>query len=159
MEGYDVVTTDGHKFGRVVRATGDTLVVEHGAILKHCVALPRELADVDDDAGEVHTSVSKELLDEAPRVKNGEVDEKAVAAYYGLARGYEAPSSEGYGELRPDDPGRTAEEDARRFGLRTDEEERTTVRSGAKPGEGPLDRGSSPGLTGGDRYRDFPQED
>jgi hypothetical protein len=156
MEGYDVLTYDGHKFGRVVRAEGDTLVVEHGALLKYRIGLPRELADVDAERRVVHTTVSKRLLEEAPRVKNGDVDEDAVAAYYGLARGYEAPSTAGYGDVLPDETGRSAEDDAHRLGVRTGEEERAAVRTGADPGEGRLDRDVSTGLTGGDRYRDAP---
>ena len=159
MEGYDVLTYDGHKFGRVVRAEGNTLVVEHGTLIKHCIALPRELADVDAEGEVVQTTVSKRLLEEAPRVKNGHVDEDKVAAYYGLARGYEAPSTGGYGDVLPGEAGRSAEEDAHRLGVTTDEEERATVRSGAAAGEGRLDRGVSAGMTGGDRYRDAPSDE
>jgi hypothetical protein len=159
VEGYEVVANDGSKFGEVVGMVGDTLIVEHGTLLKHRVGLPRELARVDDDAGVVRTTVSKEILDEAPEVGEDSVDERAVAEYFGLARGSDAPETEGYGDLDPDEPARSAEEDASRFGIETDEEARVRVRKGLAAGEGPLDRGVSSGATGGDRFRDAPQTD
>jgi hypothetical protein len=40
-----------------------------------------------------------------------------VAEHYGLAAGDPAPETKGYGELRPDDPARSAEEQELRAGL------------------------------------------
>ena len=34
MEGYDVVTVDEHKIGKVVGESGDYLIVEQGTLLK-----------------------------------------------------------------------------------------------------------------------------
>jgi hypothetical protein len=150
MEGYEVVTHDDQRYGRVARVLGETIVVERGTIFKHKTALPREMTQVDEDAKVVRTTLSKELLDDAPTVEGESVDQQAVATYYGLAGGVEAPDTEGYGELRPGDPATTAEQDAHRFGVGTAEEERLRVRKG----EGAHDRGTSPGLAGGDRFRD-----
>jgi hypothetical protein len=159
VEGYEVVANDGSKVGEVVGTVGDTLVVQHGTLFKHRVGLPRELARVDDDARVVRTTVSKEVLDEAPEIGDDSVDERAVAEYFGLARGSEAPETEGYGDIAPDEPARSAEEDAARLGLETDEEARVRTQKGLAAGEGPLDRGVSSGATGGDRFRDAPQND
>jgi hypothetical protein len=136
LEGYEVVTNDGRKAGRVVRVDEDVLVVEHGTLRKHRNALPREFAHVDDDEKVVRATVSKELLEEAPEV-NGEVDQRAIAAYYGFAGGFEAPSTEGYGDTLPDDPGRSSEEQAGRAGVTTGPEERIHVREGEAPADEP----------------------
>jgi hypothetical protein len=157
VEGYEVVTNDDQKVGRVAAVAGNLLVVEHGTIRKHRNALPLELARVDDDARIVRATVSKDLFSDSPDVNADDVDESAVAAYYGLARGFEAPSSEGYGEVRPDETARSAEEDAQRLGATPPTQERANVRAGLSTDEGARDRGSSPGATGGDRFGDAPQ--
>jgi hypothetical protein len=159
VEGYEVVANDDRKVGEVVGVAGDTLIVQHGTLFKHRVGLPRELVSVDDEARVVRATVSKEVLDEAPEVDGDSFDARQVAEYYGLARGSEAPDTLGYGDVAPDEAGRSAEDDARRLGLETDEEERLRTRTGLSAGEGPLDRGVSSGATGGDRFRDAPQDD
>jgi hypothetical protein len=73
-------------------------------------------------------------------------DEQAVAAHYGLASGYEAPETEGYGEVLPDDPATTAEDDARRAGISSATEERLHARSGDDPAA--RQQATSPGLLG-----------
>ena len=62
MEGYEVVTVDEHKVGKVVGESGDFLIVEQGALLKSKHALPREFAHVDD--AEQHPGVR---LDSGPQ--------------------------------------------------------------------------------------------
>ncbi len=141
MEGYDVVTNDDEKVGQVAAVSGDHLVVEHGTIRKHRNALPLELARVDDDAHVVRATVSKEVLTDSPEVNDDDVDEGAVAAYYGLASGLEAPSTEGYGEVLPDETARSAEEDAQRCGVGSGPEERVRVRESQDPEFGPRERG------------------
>lgn len=158
MEGYEVVANDDSKVGEVVGVVGQTLIVQHGTLFKHRVGLPRELVRVDDEARVVRATVSKNILDEAPEIEDDAVDEQGIAEYFGLARGSEAPTTEGYGDLDPDEAGRSAEEDAQRLGLETDEEARVRTRKGLAAGEGPLDRGTSSGITGGDRFRDAPQD-
>ena len=137
MEGYEVVTNDGRKAGHVVRVSGGVLVVEHGVLLKHRNALPRELAHVDDEAKVVRATVSRELLEEGPKVNGEAVDERAVAAYYGLASGFEAPSTEGYGDTVADDPARGSEEQAARNRVQTGPEERVNVRERRAPADEP----------------------
>ena len=155
MEGYDVYTSDGDRLGHVVSRVGDTLVVEHGTLRKSCHPLPLAFVETDDDSRVVRTTLSKELIQDSPKVKNGEMDEIEVARYYGLAAGEVAPETEGYGALNADDPARTPVADAYAANVETAEEQRARIREGGNaPGEGPSDTGSSPGLLGGDRFRD-----
>jgi hypothetical protein len=154
MEGFEVLTSDDGKAGRVVDVRGDNLIVEHGTIFKSRHALPRTFAHVDEAEGVVRASVSKELIESSPKVDNGEVDERAVAEHYGLAEGYESPPTEGYGESVPDDPAFGAERDRQRAGMTATEEERARIQRDSEPGSGALDSVSSPGITGGDRARD-----
>ena len=154
MEGFEVITSDDAKAGRVVEVRGDNLIVEHGTIFKSRHALPRTFVDVDDAGQVARASVSKEILESSPKLDDGEVDERAVAEHYGLAEGFEEPPTQGYGETVPDDPAFGAERDRQSAGMTATEEERARIRSGSEPGSGALDSISSPGLTGGDRRRD-----
>ena len=146
MEGYDVITSDEHKLGHVVGTIGDYLVIEHGTLHKTRHPVPKRFAEAKDAEKVVRLTISKELVCEAPKVKNGSLDERAVAEHYGLAAGYEEPETKGYGELLPDDPGRTAEDDALRAGIPTAEQERLRARE-------PDPEPESPGLLGERRFR------
>jgi hypothetical protein len=160
MEGYDVVTNDDKKFGRVVRVEGSTIVVEHGTLLKHKIALPRDLTEVDEASRTVRTTVSKQLLADAPKVEGDSVEKGAVAAYFGLAGDADVPNTEGYGETLPEDPARTADEEGHGLGVPTGEEERLRVRKSVGETESAVHRPApSPGITGGDRFRDAPGAD
>ena len=44
MEGYEVVTVDEHKIGKVVGESGEFLIVEQGILRKSKHPLPREFA-------------------------------------------------------------------------------------------------------------------
>jgi hypothetical protein len=141
VERYDVITSDEHKLGHVAGTIGDNLVVEHGALRKSKHPVPKAFAHADDGEQVVRLTVSKEIVETAPKVNGDELDERAVAEHYGLAAGFEAPKTEGYGELLPDDPARAAEDDALRAGIPTAEQERLRARSGDE-------EPSSPGLLG-----------
>jgi hypothetical protein len=85
MKDYDVVTHDDEKvIGHVVDKVGGNYIVEQGRLRKTKHALPEEFGRVDDEARRLLITVSKELLEDSPKV-NGDVDEDAVAAHYGLA--------------------------------------------------------------------------
>ena len=90
MEGYDVVTIDDEKVGKVVDTHGDHLIVEQGTIRRSKHALPRTFAEVDDGEKVVRMTVTKDIFCDSPKI-NGEVDETAIATYYGLAGGSETP--------------------------------------------------------------------
>jgi hypothetical protein len=151
MEGYDVLTVDDDKVGHVIEEDGDFLIVEHG-LLKTKHALPRTFVEVEADAKIVRTTLSKQLIHDSPKAGD-DYDRHEIAEYYGLAEGYDDPVTRGAGDMLPDDPARSAEEDAVRAGI-DPIQERVNVHKGMTSGHGDLDRSNSPGITGGDRFRD-----
>jgi hypothetical protein len=140
MEGYDVVTIDDEKVGTVAEEAGDFLIVEHGLLRKSSHALPRQLAHANEEAREVRITVAKEVFLDSPEL-DGDLDERAVQEYYGLAPS-EGPGTEGYGVTDPGDPARSSEEQAMRDGVEPTEEQRARIRTGEPELE------ESPGLLG-----------
>jgi hypothetical protein len=143
MEGYDVVTVDDHKIGKVVGESGQFLIVEQGALLKSKHPLPREFAHIDDSEQQVRVTVPKEIVSDSPKIDD-DFDEQAAAEYYGLGPS-SGPGTEGYGTSDAGDPSRSSEEQAARQGLEPAEEERARIREGV--GESGLPE-SSPALLG-----------
>lgn len=151
MEGFEVVTSDDHKFGHVAGVEGDYVVVEHGTLRKAKHAIPQAFVHADESEQAVRLSVSKEIVESSPKLENGSFDRRAVAEHYGLAEATPAPETEGYGDVLPDDPGRSADEEAVLAGRETADQQRAEIREGGmQPGQ--EDLGSSPGLLG-DRIR------
>jgi hypothetical protein len=128
MEGYDVVTVDDHKIGKVVGESGMFLIVERGALVKSKHALPREFAHVDDSEQQVRVTVPKEIVAHSPKVDD-DFDEQAAAEHYGLAPS-PGPGTEGYGVSGEGDPSRSSEEQAQRQGLEPAAQERARIREG-----------------------------
>src|SRR6266550_1447051 len=130
MQGYTVVTSDDAKVGHVVGEVGENLIVEHGHLMKSRHPLPRAFAHADDEAQIVRTTVSKSILQDAPKVEadGSDLDEAEVARYYGLASGDPAPETLGDGALRPDDPARSIEVDREAAGMSAPEEARVATR-------------------------------
>ena len=62
MEGYEVITSDDRKAGRVAEVKGDNLIIEHGLLLKTRRAVPKVLAHTDESEQTVRLSVSASLL-------------------------------------------------------------------------------------------------
>lgn len=129
MNGYEVIGSDDGKVGEVVAVEGDLLIVEGGLLRKTRHAIPTTFAHANDDERVVRLSLAKELVESSPKV-DGDVDRHAVAEHYGLAEGYEAPATEGYGELTPDDPAWSAEQEERRTGVEPAPEQRARIRQG-----------------------------
>src|SRR4051794_14888713 len=127
MTGYDVLTTDDQRIGSVVDTRGDYLIVESGRLRKTRHALPKAFAHFVDADQIVRVTVSKELVDDSPRVGD-DLDERAVARHYGLAGGYEHPETEGEGEVLPDDPAESAAVDGARHGIMPAEQQRAEIR-------------------------------
>ena len=117
MEGYEVITSDEHKIGHVVGVEGSNLIVEHGLLRKTRQAIPTTFAHTDESEQVVRVSVSKDIVESSPKIENGSVDERAVAQHYGLAEGEPAPETAGYGDVVPDDPARSAEQEELRTGI------------------------------------------
>ncbi|HEY6836360.1 MAG TPA: hypothetical protein VI142_07800 [Gaiellaceae bacterium] len=130
MQGYEVIASDDHKLGHVVEVEEDNLIVEHGLLVKKRHAVPKVLAHPDESEQVVRLSVSRELVDASPKVDDGQVDRRAVAEHYGLAAGEPAPETEGYGEVLPDDPAWSAEQQELRTGVEPAARRRARIREG-----------------------------
>ena len=130
MEGFEVVTSDDCKIGHVVEVRDGHLIVEHGLLKKTCHAVPETFAHEDPANNTVRLSVSKAIVETSPKLENGTFDTEAVAEHFGLAEGFVAPETEGYGELLPDDPGVSADQDAFRAGRQPADQERAEIREG-----------------------------
>jgi hypothetical protein len=156
MHGYDLVTVEDEKVGRICEEDGDYVIIEHG-LLKAKHAVPKSFVEIDDEQKVARTTLSKRLIHDSPKVHNGDHDHQEVAAHYGLAEGYEDPMTRGYGDLLPDDPARTAEEDAVKAGVDPIGDRVATREAlSEQTSQAEKPKYDSPGLTGGDRYRDAP---
>jgi hypothetical protein len=123
MEGYEVIGTDDHKLGEVAAVEGDLLIVEGGRLRKSRHAIPLAFAHTDESEQVVRLSVSKEVVEESPKLENGDLDRQAVAVHYGLEQPTEV------------DPDSSAEDDAVRSGIEPAAEERARIREGdSEPG-------------------------
>jgi hypothetical protein len=147
MEGFQVITSDDCKLGHVVGVDGDHVIIEHGTLKKTKHAVPETFVHTDESEQTVRLSVPKEIVENSPKLDNGTVDKEAVAIHYGLAEGTPAPETEGYGDLLPDDPARSADQDAILGGRETADRRRAETREGGIQ-EGQEDLGSSPALLG-----------
>src|SRR5919197_1308781 len=145
MEGFQVITSDDCKLGHVVGVDGDHVIIEHGTLKKTKHAVPETFVHTDESEQTVRLSVPKEIVENSPKLDNGTVDKEAVAIHYGLAEGTPAPETEGYGDLLPDDPARSADQDAILGGRETADRRRAETREGGIQ-EGQEDLGSSPAL-------------
>ena len=119
MEGYEVASSDEHTLGRVTRVEDEHLIVEEHGRHKKQFAIPLAFAGADDAARLVTLTVSKELVEAGPGVKDGKFDREAVAEYYGLA--------DGPIKLDPDDPAWSAEQENLRLGLEPEAEHRARM--------------------------------
>jgi hypothetical protein len=123
MEGQTVVTSDDHKLGTVVAERDDCVVIETGHVFKTKHAIPRDfLHEVD---GALRATVTKDIVDDSPKVDLEQWDCAAVRLHYGL---------DGPFEVDPDPDGpENAETDALRLGLKPAPVERLEVLEGHDP--------------------------
>jgi hypothetical protein len=133
MIGYQVVTTDDEKLGKVVGEVGPYVVVEEGKIRKSKHALPRDSTTVADAEQIVRTSITRDVFLDSPTIQDSGIDEQAVREYYGLTPATAV------------EPTGTAEEDARSGDVETAPEERLRTRREMESGTSGLP-GESPGL-------------
>ena len=130
MEGYEVITSDGQDFGRAVEVKGENLIVERGFLRKSRHAIPKTFAHADSSERVVRLSVTQDVVETSPKLEDDSVDERAVAQHYGLAAGVTAAETEGYGDLLPDDPARSTQEQELRTGVEPAESRRARIREG-----------------------------
>jgi hypothetical protein len=147
MGGFQVVTSDDCKFGRVVGVEDDHLIIEHGTLKKTKHAVPQTFAHTDDSEETVRLSVPKDIVESSPKLENGTIDRNAVAIHYGLAEGTPAPETEGFGDMLDDDPARSADQEAVRAGREPADQQRAQLREGGIQ-QGQEDLGESPALLG-----------
>jgi hypothetical protein len=140
MEGFEVITSDDCKFGHVVEVQDRHLIIEHGLLKKSKHAVPETFAHTDEAEKIVRLSVSKDIVETSPKLDDGTIDTQAVAEHYGLAEGSTAPDTEGFGETLPDDPARSADQDALRAGREPADQERAQIREGGLDPERDEDR-------------------
>jgi hypothetical protein len=111
-------------------------------LLRHTTrAIPTTFAETDADAGVVRVTISKELFGDSPALHGDELDVQAVDEYYGLAAGSHSPETEGEGDLLPDDPALTAEQQGLRSGIAPPAAKRVAMRDHMRPG-GPAEHGA-----------------
>jgi hypothetical protein len=106
MAGETVVTSDDQKLGTIVAERDNCVIVETGHVFKTKHAIPREfLHEVD---GTLRATVTKDIIDDSPKVDLENWDCSAVRLAYGL---------DGPFEVDPDPDGpENAETDAIRAG-------------------------------------------
>ena len=149
MEGFEVVTSDDCKIGHVVAVENGHLIIEHGLLKKTKHAVPETFAYPDESEQTVRLSVSKEIVESSPKLDNGSIDTQAVAEHFGLAEGTPAPDTEGYGEVLPDDPARTADQDLMRAGQEPADQQRAKTREGGLEPEREAESATFPGISAG----------
>ena len=120
MEHQTVVTSDDHKLGTVVDERDNCVVIETGHVFKTKHAIPRDfLHEVD---GVLRATVTKDVIDDSPKVDLEKWDCGAVRLHYGL---------DGPFEVDPDPNGlESAETDALRAGNKPAPAERLDVMEG-----------------------------
>lgn len=86
VNGYELVTSDEEKVGRIVGVREGFVIVENGLVRHHRHVVPAELTAVEEERGVVRTTVVKEIIRNAPEATDdGSFDEAAVNDYYGLS--------------------------------------------------------------------------
>jgi hypothetical protein len=85
MEGYDVITSDESKVGHVVGESNGCAIVENGVIRHKRHVVPLEFLNLDEAVETYRTSLSKQMIHEAPEAdSDGNFDTVEVSTYYGL---------------------------------------------------------------------------
>jgi len=82
MEGQDVFTNDDHKLGTVLAERDDCVIVETGHVFKTKHAIPREFLHEHD--GTLRATVTKDVVNDSPKVDLDDWDCHAVRLHYGL---------------------------------------------------------------------------
>ena len=118
MDRQTVVTSDDHKLGTVVDERDGCVIIESGHVFKTKHAIPREFLHEGD--GELRATVTKDVVDDSPKVDLDKWDCSVIRLHYGL---------DGPFEIDPD-PMQTAETDALRAGMKPAPMERVETMEG-----------------------------
>ena len=129
MDRQTVVTSDDHNLGTVVDDRDGCVIIETGHVFKTKHAIPREfLHEVD---GELRATVTKDVVDDSPKVDLDEWDCSVIRLHYGI---------DGPFEVDPDPDVRHAETDAARAGLKPAPAQRLDTMEGNDPNARPIVR-------------------
>ena len=130
MERQTVVTSDNQKLGTVVDERDRCVVIETGHVFKTKHAIPREfLHEVE---GVLRATVTKDVVDDSPKVDLENWDCSVVRLHYGL---------DGPFQVDPDSDGlENAETAAQRAGIKPTPVERLEVLEGKDPSATPAVR-------------------
>jgi hypothetical protein len=82
MEGQEVVTSDDHTLGTVVAERDECVIIETGHVFKTKHAIPRAFLHEHD--GVLRATVTKEVVNDSPKVDADDFDVSAVRTHYGL---------------------------------------------------------------------------
>jgi hypothetical protein len=94
MEGQEVVTSDDQKLGTVIASRDDCAIVETGTVFKGKHAIPREFLHEHD--GVLRATVTKDVVNDSPKVDPDRFDVSAVREHYGLDGTFEvSPDPDG----------------------------------------------------------------
>jgi hypothetical protein len=130
VEGQTVVGSDDHKLGTVVAERDNCVIIESGHVFKSKHAIPREFLHETD--GELRATVTKEVVDDSPKVDLDNWDCSAIRLAYGL---------DGPFEVDPDPDGlENAETDAARAGMKPAPAERVDTLEQNDPNAVPVIR-------------------
>jgi hypothetical protein len=130
MDGQTVVTSDDHKLGTILDERDSCVIIESGHIFKTKHAIPREfLREVD---GVLRATVTKDVIDDSPKVDLDNWDCSAIRLHYGL---------DGPFEVDPDPDGiENAETDFARAGMKPVPAQRLDTMEGKDPNAAPVVR-------------------
>ncbi len=94
MEGQNVVTSDDQKLGTVIAERDDCAIIETGTVFKGKHAIPREFLHEHD--GVLRATVTKNVVNDSPKVDPDKFDVSAVREHYGLDTAFEvSPDPDG----------------------------------------------------------------
>jgi hypothetical protein len=130
MERQTVVTSSDHTLGTVIAERDNCVVIETGHVFKSRHAIPREFVHEVD--GVLRATVTKDVVDDSPKVDLDHWDCSAVRLHYGLDGPFQVDSD-------PDGL-ENAETDALRLGLKPAPAERLEVLEGHDPNARPAVR-------------------
>jgi hypothetical protein len=119
MEGQIVFTSDDHKLGSVIAERDSCVIIATGHVFKTKHAIPREF--IHEIGGELRATVTKDVVDDSPKVDLEHWDCSVIRLHYGL---------DGPFEVDPDPDLENAETDALRRGLKPAPVERLDVLEG-----------------------------
>ena len=130
MAGQIVVGSDDNKLGTVIDERDNCVIIESGHVFKTKHAIPREF--LHENNGELRATVTKEVVDDSPKIDLENWDCSEVRLAYGL---------DGPFEVDPDPEGpETAESDAARAGMKPAPAERMDIMNDADPNALPVVR-------------------